>query len=794
MLGIIALGIVWSVAGTAVAYSKQAPTDNSAKYSWQPVRIGAGGWVVGFVPHPTVATVRYARTDVGNGYRWDSTTSQWQPMKVLNADGTGFPANIITAAGPGGVHAIGVDPNNAKVVYVAAPNFHSGDVGGGTNINIYKSVDGGVTFKAGNLNVPGDPNDNFRYLGERIRVDPQNSKVVYYGTGFGSYSTTGSGLYRSVDAGVTWTQVNPTGAFSTTDNIINIVIDKSAGLTTTTPLGTTVGKVSKLVWARGGHNVNGNFSSDRYQSKDGGVTWTNASKGTGLAGKVGQIFVNPSGTLYVLQNNSNQLWTLSGTTWTSYNVGTGLVNLTFDPKNPNRIFGIAGDASTLRSLDGGKTWVNFGRLKYANTLAWLPQVPGDAQAYGYRSTGGIYIDPAGTLWVCQGNEGMLHYTPSATNTETANNPPKWVIDSKGIEELVAQSILVPKGGADKIYTAVEDATGMVVPNPDTYSATQIPLQTNLISQGTQVAFVPGDPNTVAVSTSNVYNNGANESGITYDGGKTWTKFGTNIKYTNQWGTFDMQSGSIAISKRGTWKAGADHMVHLPVYSFTPLYSKDSGKTWKKTLSFPLASDGLSLDGSKGYQGFWIFALKQQLLQADPFVADKFYLKFVNAPAGLYVSTDGGVTWSGLSNNGLPGYTHHGQLAVNYNVQNDLWFVDGWEGATDHGVFHSKDGGKTFTKISGISNAITLAIGAGSGVKGDAPYSIYFYGKFANDPKWGVFQSTNGGTSWNRVSFFPAGIYDQPTSMAASYDTFGKVYVGFSGNSYVYGKLKGTKAP
>jgi hypothetical protein len=220
----------------------------------------------------------------------------------------------------------------------------------------------------------------------------------------------------------------------------------------------------------------------------------------------------------------------------------------------------------------------------------------------------------------------------------------------------------------------------------------------------------------------------------------------------------------------------------------PLYSKDGGKTWSITKSFPVQGDGLSF--GSGYQGFWTFALKQRALYADPFVPDKFYLKLVNAPGStFYQSLDGGVTWKPLANAGLPIYTHHGQLAVNDNVQNDLWFVDGWEGASAHGLYHSTNGGQTFSKLPGITNAITVALGAGSGVKGDAPYSIYFYGKFTADAKWGIFRSTNGGTTWERVSYYPTGIFDQPTCMAASWDTFGKVYVGFTGNSYVYGKVK-----
>jgi len=776
------------------AAAGDGPKDVSKSYSWRPVRIGAGGWVVGFVAHPSNASVRFARTDVGNVYRWDSATDQWVPMKIVNADGSGFPFSEFSAPGGGGVQSVAVDPENDKAVYVAAPGNRSADVGPSKGINIFRSVDGGRNFKAGNLNVPGDPNDNWRMFGERLCVDPRNSKVVYFGTGFGPSSNTGSGLYRSTDSGATWTTVSAPGVFQPTDNIVNVVISPAGTLTASGAAGAAVGRVSATIWARGGHNLANRFASDLYVSTDGGSSWRNISKTTAIEGKVGPLYLDRTGTLYVIQTESKRIWKLRDSTWTSIDVASGdsINGLAIDPKNENRIFAICNDASVCRSSDGGKTWTNFGRLQYANTLGWLPQVPGNAQAYGYRSTGGIAFDAAGSLWVCQGNEGMLTYKPSLANLESAESPPKWSIESKGIEELVSQDILVPKGSNDRIFTAVADATGMVTSNPDQFVAAQIPLQSNLISQGTQVSSCPGDPNTVVISTSNVYAAGANESGISFDTGKSWKRFASSLKYSDAWGTHDVQAGSIAISRRGNWTPGSDHIVQLPVNNMVPEYSKDGGKTWMATKSFPTDPSGLTFKKSSEYQGFWIFALKQRALYADAFVPDKFYLKLVNSPAGLYVSEDGGETWSGYSQNGLPSNTHHGQLAVNFAIPNDLWFVDGWEGASSHGLFHSEDGGKSFSKLPHFSNAITLALGAGPGVLSGAKYSVYVYGKYVNDPKWGIFRSTDAGRSWERVSYYPAGIFDQPTCMAASWDQFGKVYVGFSGQSYVYGiDLHGT---
>jgi hypothetical protein len=81
-------------------------------------------------------------------------------------------------------------------------------------------------------------------------------------------------------------------------------------------------------------------------------------------------------------------------------------------------------------------------------------------------------------------------------------------------------------------------------------------------------------------------------------------------------------------------------------------------------------------------------------------------------------------------------------------------------------------------------AITLALGRGPT---GSSYAVYVYGKRAGDARWGVFRSTDAGATWSRISYYPAGIFDRPACMAASWDTFGLVYVGFGGQSYVYGK-------
>jgi len=781
---------------SAIATVSFAQTDISAQYLWQPVRIGGGGWVVGMVIHPLDPTVRYARTDVGSPYRWESTGQQWIPMRVLSADGSGIQSPSETSAPSGyGVDSIAVDPTNTNVVYLVFPTQHSTDVVSPTNfVEIYKSVDGGKNFTPGNMqaaSILGNPNGSNRMDGEKLIVDPANPSVLYYGSD-------SQGLYRSLDDGATWAQMPISGSSGAPANFEFISTQFARASGTVTINGVVL---SKTVYAASINN-GGDAGGDVFQTQDGGQTWTDISTGVtdtpsgqSLTHQALSSSIDAADNLYVIENNAtNQYrrayWKYSAAKWTRVSLegfaNQPLTGVAVDPTNAQRIYALCTDTSLSRSDDGGVTWINLGAPQYANTLGWLPQTVGMAGGQ-WHSNGGIKIDSAGNLWSPTGQEGTINIPAATASSATAANPPMWTITSKGIEELVSMDLVVPPGSNDTIVATAEDTTGFYIPNPDNFSAVQIPLQQEIISQGTSVAYAPDAPGYVAITTSNVYTNGKNYSGYSTNGGLTWTPFGPALQHACGTSMCDIPAGLVAVSARGTRTLGSDHIVLYPPASLAPEYSQDGGATWHVTQSFPLASDGVTISSSN-YTSFPYAEVNQHTLRSDPFTPDKFYLKFIHAPSLLYISTDGGKTWLPQNNTNLPDQAWTGQLVVNGKLQNDLWYADGYQGSTPHGVFHSTDGGQTFQQIPGITHAIVIAVGAGSGNAGDAPYAVYFYGQFAAGSPYGIFRSTDAGATWDRISYYPTGLYNTPSILGASQDTFGKVYIGFSGNSFAYGQI------
>lgn len=742
-------------------------------YDWKPVRVGAGGFVTGMTLHPMDPDVRYARTDVGNGYRWDAAASQWIPMIVRHVeDGTGLAAEYLGPPMVHGVESIQVDPSNRDVVYMAFILRTSNDVRAqypGSSGALYKSTDRGVNFTRTGLNVPMQPNGPTRSWGERIAVDPNNSDIVYYGS-------VANGLHASIDGAGTWSQI-VSGDLITTANVINIVFDRRETV--------FVGEQerSATVYAA---VANGGV----FRSTDGGVTWASISSGTTLEGLVRFMTIGPDGVVHVVKRSTKELWQFANNTWVVRTVGVtwgSLGGVAVDQTNPNRMFTMSDGGSISRSLNGGANWVSLANeFLYANTFAWLPQYTN-----GFRSNGGVYLDATNRLWSPQGNEGVLTYTLSPSNAENGNPKIQWTIQSQGIEELVGHDVIIPPGSGDKPVISVHDATAFFVDDPDQFTAAMAQLQDQLISNGIGLSYCPNEPSYVVVfsSDANVTKSGRNYSGYSTDSGRTWIPFGSQpIEY---------RAGQIAVSRRDGWGLGQDRIVILPSQGRAPKYSHDGGQTWYNSTGVAVGEGGDSM--SEG--GMINFAVRQRLLLADPLVANKFYLGSLSGQ--FYVSTDGGITWTPRTATGLAPGRFHAQMEANRSQSNDIWYVSGWEGvfagrgvsATNmYGLFRTSDEGASFQRNASVEYAICLALGAGSGQPGDAIFSVYFYGKLKGDPQWGIFRSVDEGTSWTRVAYYPSGIFDWPSMMAASWDTFGLLYVTMNGNTAVYGRPSGSLPP
>ncbi len=216
-----------------------------------------------------------------------------------------FSAMEVRSIGPtlvtGRVVDIEIDPNDSNTYYVASA------FGG-----LWKSENRGFTFT-----------QIFPRSGEVeafslccVVVDPKDSNVVWLGTGENASQRSahfGTGLYKSTDAGKSWTRVG----LENSEHIGKILIDP---------------RNSQVVWvASQGPLFSAGGDRGLYKTTDGGKTWTRS------------LFINDD---------------------------TGVSDIAFDPTNPDTLFagtyqrrrhvgqmiGGGPDGGVFRTTNGGKSW------------------------------------------------------------------------------------------------------------------------------------------------------------------------------------------------------------------------------------------------------------------------------------------------------------------------------------------------------------------------------------------------------------------------------------------------------
>ncbi|MBI4913126.1 MAG: hypothetical protein HY823_10345 [Acidobacteria bacterium] len=232
-------------------------------------------------------------------------------------------------------------------------------------------------------------NLKFREIGPAVmggRVDDfavveSNPSIVYAGTASG-------GLWKTINAGTTWTPLFDKEAVSTIGDVTVAPSDPS------------------IVWVGTGEANNRQSSSwghGVYRSTDGGATWQNM--GLKDTHHIGRVVIHPTNPDIVYVAAQGRLWGPSkerglyktmdgGKTWKLVlfvNEDTGVTDLVMDPASPDTlyaaayqrrrtVFGFSGsgpDGGIHKSTDGGQTW-----KKLQKGLPWDPEPPRP------RSTGG----------------------------------------------------------------------------------------------------------------------------------------------------------------------------------------------------------------------------------------------------------------------------------------------------------------------------------------------------------------------------------------------------------------------
>jgi xyloglucan-specific exo-beta-1,4-glucanase len=723
--------------------------------TWNSVKFGGGGYVSGLVFHPTTANLLYARTDIGGAYRWNQATSSW----VAITDGLGFGAADSRFHG---VESMAVDPNNDQLVYMGAGMYTTEGNG-----RLYISSDRGNHWTYVGLPFPLGGNNPGRAIGERLMVDPNKPSTLFY-------ATRTAGLWKSIDSGLTWAQVTSLSSAMLTQEQVNALgIGSAMGVETvvydTGTKGSGTATQTIYVPIAPDYVQTAGLASNLYKSSNGGTSWTPVS--VPISGyHIPHMVRAADGMFYVVFTRETgpgaggpaRLYKFDGSNWTLLNsndsAGYGGVS-------------VSGTGATTRiALGVTNTWGNFsgqqiirlsdnGGLTWREIAATMPHTPADASFWGWPDD--VEINPVNRDHILYGHGGGVWETRNASSAT-----PSWVELNDGIEETAVLGVATPPAGA--AYTVI-NSMGDVGTWVHTDLATKPTLTPRTEwSNGFAADMAWSDPQYMA--TIGVVLGTSTGYGVwSGDGGKTWAKF---ANYPT--GVAENKGGeaSIAITARNkaVWAPG----------NSVPSYTTDNGATWVPT-NLPAINT--------------IFPRAYRLV-ADRKNPNKVYAydsggHWWGTPGKVYVSTDGGHTFTlsqGSVAAGLaPNYFGNTSLAVNANVEGDIWLADG------NAVYRSIDSGATWTKLSNFASIFTSnpwadvqgasAVALGKAKPG-AAYSAAVYVVGVVNGVWGVYLSDDGGATWTRFNddahqFGGIGV------MAADQNIYGRIYVSGTGRGLLY---------
>jgi xyloglucan-specific exo-beta-1,4-glucanase len=771
----------WVALAASLGSSIVAVSAQAQGYSWKNVQIVGGGFVPGIVYSQAEPGLVYARTDIGGAYRLNRATGRWVPL----LDWVGWDQWGYT-----GVSSLALDPSNPDVVYVAAGTYtNAWDPNNGA---ILKSVDRGNTwtiaplpFKLGG-NMPGRGN------GERLAVDPNNGSVLYLGaTGD---ATTTFGMWRSVDAGQTWSDAgfpgvgewredpaDPFGYLNTYQGLSWIEFDPRQ----------IVGDVTQTIYA----GVATKNSATIWRSADGGGSWSPVpGQPVSFPGGFNLMptkarFEPVAGVLYVTYgfkagpyddgkgdvwkyDTATGVWTVispvvnDGVTPGEGNPYFGYNGLAIDRQHPGTIMVTAHsswwpDTIIFRSNDGGASWSRIWdwsgtypnrSFRYTQDITAAPWLfwNGGSGTGGRTAevfpklgwmTAALEIDPFNRNEMMYGTGATIYGSDNLTVWDQSGTSQIAVkVKAMGLEETAIQALCSPPAGP-QLLSGMYDIYGFVHANVDVVPTA---FYTSPSFATVSIDYAESVPATIWRAGKPTGSGQSIVRGAAYstNAGTTWKMAGAQPA-----GTTD--GGTIAVAANGS------RVMWAPAGAAGVYYSTNLGKNWTLAAGAPAGA----------------------IVRSDRVNASKFYA-FGN---GAFYRSGNGTSFAATGAAGLPSGGNFKSVAGN---DGHLWLGSG------SGLWRSTDSGTTFTKLANIEAAD--AIGFGKPEPGQSYPTLYTSGKVAGVR--GIFRSTDQGASWLRINDDQHQYAFTGRDITGDPRIFGRVYLATNGRGIIYGDIASGGGP
>jgi photosystem II stability/assembly factor-like uncharacterized protein len=496
-----------------------------------------------------------------------------------------------------GAADLAMDPKNPNVLYASMWEFRRTGwsfESGGENSALYKTTNGGKTWRKIHN---GFPKGNLGRLG--IAIAPSNPNILY--TVIEAKEDSKKGLYRSDDAGKNWKQLNNDFGITVRPFYFSrIVVDPR----------------NPDVVVKGG--LSGSIS------RDGGKTFKS----------LGRMHSDIHDIVFDVKDSDRLYCATDGGVYRSWNGGTTMeivenlplsqfYHISVDDAEPYNVYGGLQDNGSWygpSSSTGGinaKDWHSIGYgdgfrvLKHPTKNIIYSEMQGAENVWRYDVDNKLIktIQP-----LQQEGYPKLRFNWNAPMAISAHNPDRFYMGSQFLHKSEDMgdtwTIISPDLSTnDKSKQQQENSGGLSKDNSGAEKHTTI----------FTIAESPLDENVIWVGTDD------GNVQITQDGGKTWTNTVANIKglpahtwvYHIEASVFDKATAYAVFEGHTTGD------MNTYVYKTT-----DFGKTWKSIVT----------DDIKG------FARNIQEDYVNP------NLLFLGTEFGLYITLDGGQSWTKFTNN------------------------------------------------------------------------------------------------------------------------------------------------
>jgi photosystem II stability/assembly factor-like uncharacterized protein len=601
------------------------------------------------------------------------------------------------------IGAIALDPTNPKTVWVGtgeAWTRNSTSVGDG----IYKSTDAGESWT--NMGLPQSERI------ARIIVHPKDGNIVWACVPGKLWSDSADrGLYKTADGGKSWSLILKGSNLST--GCSGLSIDSKdpnvlfAGLWDFRRKGWT--------FRSGGDGPDATSGSALYRTSDGGRTWTEVKQGLPAKpwGRV-EVAIAPSNPKIIyafIESTDSALYRSSdgGATWEKRDKSQSMVwrpfyfaRLVVDPTNPDRLF--KPNLRLIASEDGGRSFTYSGGGAHGDWHdLWID--PENPKHVIGGDDGGLWIswDGGNRWWKLNNLPVSQFYHVSVDDKDPyqvyggLQDNSSWVGDSSrpgGVTNSAWDNIF----GGDGFWTLIDpsdpdavyaESQGGFIGRVDRRTRAARDIQPKA-GYHEKLRFNWNSPIHASPTQKGTIYLGAQFLFRSRDRGDTWERISPDLTTNDPEKQKQEQSGGITVDNSSA-------EMHTTIYSisesrFDPnviwvgtddgnvQLTRDGGKSWSK-----IAVAGLP-DAS------WVSWVEAS--RHDPATAYATFDRhtFGDLTPWVYRTTDFGMSWTRLAQQGVRGYAHVIKEDV---ARSSLLFL-----GTELGLWISLDGGKSWAEFKG----------------------------------------------------------------------------------------------